>query len=295
MRFEITHHTTYRYSRPVALDPHTLRQKPRQDGSVVLHRFSRTLHPEPGGATDFIDLEGNPCTQVWFEDLTTALAISVSMQVETCRINPFDYVVTDPDVLSLPAAYPEALAPGLAAYRQPALAPSVLADLVEPLAREADHQTLPFLSLLTSFLFREFEPMVRLEGPPWPPDLTLEKRQGTCRDLAVLFIEACRRQGLAARFVSGYWNGVDVDGIQHLHAWAEVFLPQAGWRGYDPSAGLAVADQHIPLAAGLFPSSASLVTGAFWGTDVTSTLETSLSVRPVDCGEFNSPEPRRPG
>ena len=287
MLFTISHQSIYTYSRPVALDPHTLRQKPRQDGSVILHEFSRSIYPKPGGTTDFIDLEGNPSTQVWFEELTTTLKLSVQMVVETLRSNPFDYVLTDPDILTLPVRYPQHLHPNLLPYCQPSIVPSALNELVDPIANEADGMTLPFLSLLTAALYREFAPMVRMEGAPWAPEVTLGKRQGTCRDLAVLFVEACRTKGLAARFVSGYWNGTDVDGLQHLHAWAEVFLPQAGWRGYDPSAGLAVCDQYVPLAAGLHTSSAALISGAYWGTDVTSTMESHLSVQPVESDSVN--------
>lgn len=88
---------------------------------------------------------------------------------------------------------------------------------------------------------------------------------GSCRDTAVLFIHACRAAGLAAWFLSGYQEG-DLDHPeQHRHAWVEAYLPGAGWRGYDPSHGLAVSDRHIALVAAADPADATPIQGALWG------------------------------
>ena len=84
---------------------------------------------------------------------------------------------------------------------------------------------------------------------------------GSCRDYAVLFMEVCRAMGIPARFVSGYQEGDTEQESRDLHAWAEVYLPGAGWRGYDPTLGLVVSDRHIPLAASAIPSYASAIEG----------------------------------
>ena len=93
----------------------------------------------------------------------------------------------------------------------------------------------------------------------------MEQRQGACRDFAVLFIDACRCVGLAARFVSGYQDAYRSMGKRDLHAWAEVYLPGAGWRGYDPTRGLAVADHHVAVAAAADPQNAAPVTATYRG------------------------------
>src|SRR5262249_17936328 len=104
------------------------------------------------------------------------------------------------------------------------------------------------------------------------------QRQGACRDLAVLFIDACRCLGIAARFVSGYQEGYGSTAKQDLHAWAEVYLPGAGWRGYDPTHGLAVADRHGAVAAAPDPLNAAPVTATYRGDNVTSEMNTQVSV-----------------
>jgi transglutaminase-like putative cysteine protease len=104
------------------------------------------------------------------------------------------------------------------------------------------------LNALNQKIYKSCGYLLRIDGAPWPPGVTWSKKSGSCRDLAVLFMEVCRSIGLAARFVSGYEAGVESP-ERYLHAWAEVFLPGAGWRGYDPTHGLVVADGHIVLAA----------------------------------------------
>lgn len=137
----------------------------------------------------------------------------------------------------------------------------------------------PFLSALASAMFSDFERTTRDVGPAYTPETTFAARQGTCRDLAVVFIDACRSQGIAARFVSGYAFERGREGSNDLHAWAEVYLPGAGWRGYDPTLGIAVADQHIPLAAAPEPLAAAPTSGAFRGTEAKSTMEFQVSIQ----------------
>lgn len=110
----------------------------------------------------------------------------------------------------------------------------------------------------------------------------MTRKEGSCRDLAVLFIDACRHLGLTARFVSGYHTDEPADGIRRLHAWAEIYLPGAGWRGYDPSQGLATAERHIAIAAAATPRLAALVSGTFRGNGTQSSLVANIDIRDVE-------------
>lgn len=279
MLFNIRHTTQYQYSRPVALDPHSLRVRPRHDGSQAIKKFTLEITPQPAGLTEFTDLEGNAAAQVWFTDLTERLKILVMAEIETLRENPFDFVISEPGVMTLPVRYPENASINLKPYCIPVQADGPISWYAEEIARMSGYDTLRFLTALTDDLYEKINLIVRPVGEPQTAEFTLKEQTGASRDLAVLFIEACRTQGMAARFVSGYWNGYAPDGKQYLHAWAEVYFPQSGWRGYDPSTGLAVADQHVPIASGLYPGSAASITGAFWGSDVHSTMETAVDVR----------------
>jgi len=279
MLFHVQQTTTYRYSRPVALDPHTLRMRPHNDGSQVLKNYTLEVCPKPAGMTEFTDLEGNAASQVWFPDLTDTLRINMLSEVETLRENPFDFIILEPGIMNLPVKYNGGSRVNLTPYCQPVQRDGPVAWFAEEIAEHCHHDTMRFLTTLTNELFENMELVVRLTGEPRNAEETLKSGQGASRDIAVLFIEAVRTQGLAARFASGYWNGCAADGSQYLHAWAEVYFPQNGWRGFDPSTGLAVADQHVLIASGLYPGSAASITGAFWGSDVQSTMETSVSVR----------------
>jgi transglutaminase-like putative cysteine protease len=126
----------------------------------------------------------------------------------------------------------------------------------------------------------------RMEPGVQPAVTTFETRRGTCRDLALLFIEGCRSVGIPARFVSGYQRLGD-DTAQHdLHAWAEVYLPGLGWRGYDASQGLAVVEDHVALAASALPENAAPVVGAYRGK-ADSSIEYRIH---IETGELSLPQ-----
>ncbi|MDJ0900541.1 MAG: transglutaminase-like domain-containing protein [Xenococcus sp. MO_188.B8] len=95
-------------------------------------------------------------------------------------------------------------------------------------------------------------------------------------------MEVCRAVGIAARFVSGYQEGDRVQPSRDLHAWVEVYLPDAGWRGYDPTLGLGVCDRHIPLAASAIPASAAAIDGSVIsvksGQNITSSMNAQISI-----------------
>src|SRR5262249_22663127 len=152
-------------------------------------------------------------------------------------------------------------------YRQTSNAESVAA-LSRALAHECQGDTIEFLMRLARRIAETCKSITRDGGDALPAELTLAQRQGACRDLAVLHIEACRQAGLAARYVSGYHEADAGRHDDHMHAWSEVYLPGGGWRGFDPSTGLAVADRHVALAAGAHAASAAPIVGSFRGNAV---------------------------
>ena len=255
----------------------TLRLRPREDASQQLLRHHVWVDPEPAGMTEYVDLDGHAAVQLWFDGLTSSLSVVVSSTVETLRTNPFDFLLPT-EAVRLPPAYPEAVRRGLASYLSGGdVAPAVRLAADAVLAR-SEGRTVPFLTELTRWIYASHEKIVRLEGPPLLPAETLAAGAGSCRDLAVLFNEMCRAVGLAARFVSGYHEREAPDGRRYLHAWSEVYLPGAGWRGFDPAEGLAVADRHVVLASGLQPLTAAPTDGTFRGNGASSTLDSQIVI-----------------
>ncbi len=264
MRYHITHTTTYRYEEPALLTPHVLRFRPRSDGYQNLQQYSVQITPEPIGVTHALDVEGNTVTRCWWADQwLESLHIVSTAQVETLCENPFGYLL-EPWATHLPMDYPASLLHQLEGYLAPSpllpLDPTAM-QLAQELAHEVNWNTVLFLDALNQHIHQHCQYEVREEGDPLPPSLTWRYQKGTCRDFVVLFMAVCRSVGLAARFVSGYEEG-DPAYEQTLHAWAEVYLPGAGWRGYDPTLGLVVNNRHVAIAASGWPRKAAPVSGS---------------------------------
>ena len=252
MRISVLHSTVYRYDAPVVLEPHTFRLRPRADAAQHLLQFQLDLAPAPAGESWCLDQDGNVVLEAWFREPLEELSVTSSFQVETVRQNPFDFLAR----AELTRQEHWMLSP----YR------GAVSAEVEAFARSIGGEDLAFLTALNSRLYEEFAHTVRELGPAEPAEATLRDRSGSCRDLAVLFCEACRSRGVPARFVSGYEREASIQEQPHMHAWAEVYLPGGGWRGYDPSQGLAVGTSHVTLAAAADPALAAPVTGSYRGS-----------------------------
>jgi transglutaminase-like putative cysteine protease len=277
MKMTVEHRTLYHYSRAVWLQPHIIRLRPRDDGSVRLDRFDIRITPEPSMLAQSLDLEGNAVLHAWFSDMTESLQIETRSELETLRGNPFDYLLAARGD-ALPVAYEDAEQHLAAPYLRRAEASGPVTEFARKLAEANAGRTLDFLNALNGEIYGSCRIAVRETGAPHPASRTLDQREGSCRDVAVLFIEACRSVGIAARFVSGYQRGDPGRQELYMHAWPEVYLPGAGWRGYDPTHGLAVADQHVAVAACREPFGATPVEGTFRGTDATARMEAQVVI-----------------
>lgn len=303
MRFEIDHLTRYDYSKPVFLEPHSFRLRPRSDSFQRLMRYELRVNPKPVVLSETNDAEGNPVAHAWFSDVTESLELHVKFEAETLRPNSFDYLLLDSAAEQLPLRYSESLRPLLApALGSPVVAPAhsprgadgppaepaqpgdssrpdgPVAEFAQSIASGVNGQILPFLAELSRQIHQQIDVPIRETGAPMPAEQTLRQGHGACRDVAVLFMECARSQGIAARFVSGYQEGDNEAERSYMHAWAEVYVPGGGWRGYDPAHGLAIADRHIAVAASARPELAAPTRGAFRGTGATSRMHTELQI-----------------
>jgi transglutaminase-like putative cysteine protease len=239
----------------VTLDPHTIRLRPRSDGTQRVIEYAMQIDPAPAGRSECLDAEGNSVVQAWFSAPQEYLHVTTQFSVETLRDNPFDFLLPPPSQLlftSNEAASPEVL------------------EFARQTARHAGDQTMTFLELLARQLCLDYRQVVREEGAPLAPEKVLHVSEASCRDLAVLYCAACRAMNLTARFVSGYEIASARADHPYMHAWAEVFLPGGGWRGYDPARGMAVGADHVAVAASTDPAMATPVSGSYRGAAVSS-------------------------
>ena len=276
MRLSIQHSTIYYYDSVVHLAPHTLRLRPRTNSSQQLVAFEIQIAPVPAGTTECLDQDGNLTLHAWFDTSTKKLEILSRFRVEMSHGNPFDFVLNIESV-NLPLFYSEPLRTALAPYRDDFHISDSVRQFAKSLAASVQWNSLSFLVALNRKLFHDCRHVTRPEGQPWSSDLTLSLLEGSCRDLAVLFCDVCRVMGIAARFVSGYECAALGQQNSYMHAWAEAYLSNVGWRGYDPSRGLAVSNTHVAVAAGFNYDLAAPVTG-FYSGGSGSRMEAWLSV-----------------
>lgn len=279
MRFEASHTTQFRYSRPVLLEPHEIRLRPRSDSCQRLERFRLAVEPTPSLLTETVDAEGNDVAFAWFLKPTDSLSVKTEFSVETLRENAFDYLTLGEGATRLPLEYPIAVREHLsAALRVSKSDAEATREFVQSIVNRGLEQPIPFLGALNEEIYQRFEVVVREHGGPMAPAETLQTSNVACRDMAVLFMACCRTVGIAARFVSGYQEQRNASAKRYMHAWVEVYIPGGGWRGYDPTQGLCVSNRHIAVAASADPTNAAPIRGSFRGDAVARPIEAEITI-----------------
>ncbi|HEY6818155.1 MAG TPA: transglutaminase family protein [Mycobacterium sp.] len=282
IKVALEHRTSYTFDRPVRVFPHVVRLRPAPHSRTAIEAYSLRVEPADHFVNWQQDAVGNFVYRLTFPNPTSQLTITVGLIADLKVINPFDFFIED-WAETWPSAgfsYPEPLAEDLKPYLRPvdeAGAGSGPGELVQAwvstFAMAPGTRTINFLVELNRRVNSDLGYSLRMEHGVQTPDFTLRTGIGSCRDFAWLLVSILRQMGLAARFVSGYLVQLasDVKALDgpsgpaadftDLHAWAEVYIPGAGWIGLDPTSGLFAGEGHIPLAATPSPESAAPITG----------------------------------
>ncbi len=275
VRVAIEHTMSYRFDRAVALFPHVVRLRPATHSRTPVHSYSLTVSPSEHFINWQQDPFGNHVARLVFPQPSRELTLTVDLIAELTVINPFDFFVEE-SAERYPFAYDASMERDLAPYMHaqapgPRLA-TWLAD--QPPLEAGGTAIVDYLVALNQRVSATVAYTTRMEVGVQTPEETLEKALGSCRDSAWLLVHALRQLGLAARFVSGYLVQLRADeaalegpsgpaaDFTDLHAWAEVFVPGAGWIGLDATSGLWAGEGHIPLACSADPMEAAPVSGA---------------------------------
>lgn len=279
-RLHLIHETRYDYSAPVEFGPHRLVLRPREGHDVRLHMMHLETFP--------------PSTIRWHRDIldnSIATAVFNEPSVEL-RIRS-EFVIALPAAEEgghppVPVAYPPQIA-GMdelvtVPYRQFTYPPEV-----ERLRRWSAENNLAFTAGERRPIFDDLAKLIhstirytrREESGVQSPVSTLDFGSGSCRDMAVLMIETSRAMGFPARFVSGYLESSNSKvGRGSSHAWVEIYLPERGWTGYDPSIGKRTGPGHVPVGVSHHPRGVMPVTGGYFGPPgVTSRLTVGISTQ----------------
>jgi uncharacterized protein (DUF2126 family)/transglutaminase-like putative cysteine protease len=272
IRVALNHVTHYRYDRPVAMSPHVVRLRPAPHARTPIHAYSLRVTP----ADHFLNWQQDPYSnylaRLVFPEKSTELKVEVDLVAEMTVINPFDFFV-EASAEKYPFPYEPVLRKELQPYLEAAPLTPLLAKMLESV-RKSDVRTIDYLVELNWTVHKALKYLIRLEPGVQQPEETLTRTCGSCRDFAWLLVNLCRHLGIAARFVSGYLIQLTADvksldgpsgpaaDFTDLHAWAEAYVPGAGWIGLDATSGLLTGEGHIPLACTAEPISAAPVTGA---------------------------------
>ena len=271
IRVAMHHKTVYQYDRLVTLSPQTVRLRPAAHSRTAIQSYALTVEPKDHFINWQQDPQGNFLARLTFPNPTRVFSLAVDLTAEMTVVNPFDFFL-EPYADTYPFQYDPLQARELVPFLEVAPAGPKLREWLAGVERGPVHP-ITFLVDLNRRLQNEIRYLIRLEPGVQSPEETLETRSGSCRDSGWLMVEILRHLGLAARFVSGYLIQLKPDlkplegpeGPQEdftdLHAWAEVYLPGAGWVGLDPTSGLLAGEGHIPLAATSHPFSAAPVSG----------------------------------
>ena len=292
MKIRIQHRTTYRYAEPIRLGPHRVMVRPREGHD--LHIESSILTIRPGHVTHWMrDVNGNSIALVDFTERSDELMIYSELVLDHYDSDPLDFRV-EPYAVHYPFVYDPWTLPELTAFTHivfPTDAEQVREWLGQFWQSGKLVETVSLLKRLNRFIKDTFTYRRRDEFGVQRPGRTLEKNSGSCRDFATLFIEACRSWGLAARFVSGYMLCEATEaGHASTHAWAEVYLPGAGWKGFDPTSGTMAGSQHVAVAVSRHPEAATPIAGSFIGVPtVFLGIEVDVKLEQLD-KPYSSPQ-----
>jgi uncharacterized protein (DUF2126 family) len=274
IRVALNHVTEYLYDRPVTLMPHVVRLRPAPHCRTPILSYSLKIEP----AEHFVNWQQDPfsnyCARFVFTKPARRLRVEVDLVAEMVAINPFDFFLEDA-AQKFPFTYDAGLRQELAPYLEIRESGDALDEIVRSVRPASPESTNDFLVAINRRLNRDIRYVIRLEPGIQSCATTLSLGSGSCRDTAWLLVQMFRHLGVAARFVSGYLIQLVADekpiegpsgptrDFTDLHAWAEVYLPGAGWVGLDPTSGLLAGEGHIPLASSADPQSAAPISGTF--------------------------------
>jgi transglutaminase-like putative cysteine protease len=267
VKIHIHHRTSYQYLSEVSFGTHQLMMRPRGSHGIILEKCSFSISI-PHQLRWIRDLHENNIGIVDFAEGAAELVIEGEFILETCEENPFNFVI-EPEAAEYPFSYEHEVSGDLCTLRRNVYLRDLdqLRDWLHPLWHPGKRVgTLALLQEINTHIYRTFRYQRRMEKGVQSPAETLERNSGSCRDFATFFMEACRFLGLAARFVSGYMYSAEITGRMSMHGWAEVYLPGAGWIGFDPSWGILTTSQYIPAAVSRHSEYAPPISGTYTGT-----------------------------
>lgn len=267
MKIKYIHNLEYSYEESVQLGEHRLCIKPRSHGFQRLINFNLNISPNPKILYPLLAASGEEINRITFEGYTDSLSIKAISEVETLKHPCIIDGVKEKD-LTLPfcrSIINRDLQGALEGWMPNGQHDPSAVELAQESLAGSSNNALSFTFQLIEIIQDRVKYTKRHTGPAWPASRTLRERVGSCRDLAMLMVEACRSVGIPSRFVSGYHFEDPLPKDFELHAWAELYIPGAGWRGFDPSGKGLIDERYLTLVSSSKSNLTAVITGNFRG------------------------------
>ena len=282
MKIKYIHNLEYSYEESVQLGEHRLCIKPRSHGFQRLINFDLNISPSPKILYPLLAASGEEINRITFEGYTNNLSIKAVSEVETLKHPDIFDGVKERD-LTLPfcrSIINRDLQGALEGWMPNGQHDPSAVELAQEALAGSSNNALSFTYQLIEIIQDRVKYTKRHIGPAWPASRTLRERVGSCRDLAMLMVEACRSVGIPSRFVSGYHFEDPLPNEFDLHAWAELYIPGAGWRGFDPSGKGLIDERYLTLVSSSKSNLTAVITGNFRGrTNLKNNL--SWEIKPL--------------
>ena len=283
MKIKYIHNLEYSYEESVQLGEHRLCIKPRSHGFQRLINFNLNISPNPKILYPLLAASGEEINRITFEGYTDSLSIKAISEVETLKHPCILDGVKERD-LTLPfcrSIINRDLQGALEGWMPNGQHDPSAVELAQESLAGSSNNALSFTFQLIEIIQDRVKYTKRHTGPAWPASRTLRERVGSCRDLAMLMVESCRSVGIPSRFVSGYHFEDPLPKEFELHAWAELYIPGAGWRGFDPSGKGLIDERYLTLVSSSKSNVTAVITGNFRGkTNIKNNL--TWEIKPLE-------------
>jgi transglutaminase-like putative cysteine protease len=275
MNLSIRHSMNYTYSCDITLNAHTLRLCPRHTHAQKLLHFELIIDPTPAHIYPYLDVDDSVSHHIVFDKTRTHTHLSVT---SLSTVHTQSFAPTVPFSAEFPMLYTGALGSVLQPFMGMRLhQPDILGTWIQELIQASQNKIWDFLVLLTQKIYTQIQKEYREFGHPFTPEETLLRQKGSCRDVTVLWMNLAQQVGFAVRFASGYVMDPMMADHCELHAWPEVWLPNRGWIGFDPSYGRQTDHHYIQVCAKTVPELCLPLDGSYTGIS-RQTLTTQVSI-----------------
>jgi len=267
MRCIVTHSTKYTYSEKVNFANHIIRLTPKHAKHVTLHSYELKILPKPSYLYRYEETDGSLAYNAFFNDKSDSLSIEHISDLSVEDYNAFSFIITPPEFLKIPFKMTVETDPDLMPFlREIEPLSDELKNFIYSISEEVKDSTLEFATIMCSKI-RELIAYQRRTAPaPQLANETFRLKAGSCRDMAVAYMQICRFAGIPARFVSGYAIKEPKPGENpDLHSWIDLYIRGGGWVAFDPTLGLVPNGMQVALTSSADPQFTKPITGGFYG------------------------------